>query len=484
MTGLPVGDGVNRRFDFSEPLPQLQDVSAVHFVAIGGSGMSGIAALFASAGITVTGSDRAASGSVERLRAAGVPVVIGQDARNIAALPAQTLVVVSTAIAEANPELSAARARGMRVLHRAQALAVLSRGRRAVAVAGANGKTTTSAMAVVALRSAGVDPSFAIGSDIAGIGANSGVGTGDPFVVEADESDGSFVVYRPDVAVVTNIRDDHLDFYGTRERLRAAYDAFADSIPTGGLLVACADDEGSSALARAHSQRLRVLTYGRDVGADLRLHDEHADGMSWSAQLDFPAGQVHELRLAVPGAHNLLNAAGVALAVTAGCDLTPAAAVAGLAAFAGTSRRFESRGTAAGVRVVDDYAHNPDKVEAVVRTGLALRGAGRLIVLFQPHLYSRTLNALEQFAAALALADGVFVMDIFAAREEPVPGVTGAVLSDRVPGAHYVATAEAAVDAVVAAARTGDLVITVGAGDITTLGTRILDHLSARSPSS
>lgn len=484
MREQPVGDGINRRFDFAEPLPRLLDVSAVHFIAIGGSGMSGIAALFASAGVTVTGSDRVASASVARLRAAGASVTIGQDARNVAALPVQTLVVVSTAIAETNPELSAARARGMRVLHRAQALAVLSRGRRAIAVAGANGKTTTSAMAVVALRSAGVDPSFAIGSDIAGIGANSGAGTGEQFVVEADESDGSFVVYHPDVAVVTNIREDHLDFYGTQERLRAAYDGFADSIPTGGVLVACADDEGSSALARAHSQRLQVLTYGRTVGADLRLRDEHADGMTWSAQLDFPSGEALELKLAVPGAHNLLNAAGVAVAITAGCDVTPAAAVDGLAAFAGTSRRFESRGVAGGVRVVDDYAHNPDKVEAVVRTGLALRGDGRLIVLFQPHLYSRTLNFVEQFAAALRLADVVFVMDVFAAREEPVPGVTGAVLSVRIPAAEYVPTAETAVQAVAAAARPGDLILTVGAGDVTSLGARILARLSVESPSS
>ena len=484
MAELPAGNGVNRRFDFAEPLPSLHDVQSVHFIAIGGSGMSGIAALFRAAGVTVTGSDRSRSAAVERLQAAGVPVVIGQRADNVAGLPPETLVVVSTAIAEANPELGAARARGLRILHRAQALAVLSHGRRGVAVAGANGKTTTSGMAVVALRSAGVDPSFAIGSDIAGIGANSGVGTGEPFVVEADESDGSFVVYRPDVAVVTNIRDDHLDFYGTRERLHAAYDAFADSMPGGGILVACADDEGSADLARNHAHRLRTMTYGRAADADLRLYDERTEGMQWSATLDFPGGDTHELALAVPGAHNLLNAAGVALAITSGCGVSPGSAVTGLGQFRGTSRRFESRGTGGGVRVVDDYAHNPDKVEAVVRTGLALRGRGRLIVLFQPHLYSRTLNFLEQFAAALRLADQVFVMDIFAAREEPVPGVTGAVLSDRVSGARFVPTAEDAVDAVVASARAGDLVLTVGAGDVTTLGARIIDRLSAASPSS
>ncbi|UIJ33541.1 UDP-N-acetylmuramate--L-alanine ligase [Allobranchiibius sp. GilTou73] len=479
-----MADGINRRFDFAAPLPLLQDVRAVHLIAIGGSGMSGIAALFLARGVTVTGSDRAENDAVQRLRAAGVPVVIGQNADNVTGLDAGTLVVVSSAIGESNPELAAARERGLRVLHRSQALAVLTQGRRAIAVGGANGKTTTSAMAVVALRSAGAGPSFAIGSDIAGIGANSGVGDGESFVVEADESDGSFVVYRPQIAVVTNVRDDHLDFYGTSERLHAAYDDFAASTRPGGLLVACADDEGSAALARRHAARLRVLTYGRSPDADLRLSDESADGMSASALLSFPSGERVAMRLQVPGAHNLLNAAAVALALTAGCGIAPEAAVRGLADFHGTSRRFEVRGSAAGVRVVDDYAHNPDKLQAAIRTGLALRDGGRLIVLFQPHLYSRTQAFAEQFAAALRLADAAFVMDVYAAREEPVPGVTGRLLSDRVPGAVFVASGADAVDAVADAARDGDLVLTIGAGDVTALASPILQRLAERSTSS
>lgn len=479
-----MADGINRRFDFAATLPALQDVRAVHLIAIGGSGMSGIAALFLARGVTVTGSDRADSAAVQRLRDAGVTVAIGQDAANVTGLDEGTLVVVSSAIAEGNPELAAARERGLTVLHRSQALAVLTAGRRAIAVGGANGKTTTSAMAVVALRSAGADPSFAIGSDIAGIGANSGVGQGDVFVVEADESDGSFVVYRPDVAVVTNVRDDHLDFYGTSERLHAAYDDFAASIRPGGLLVACADDEGSAALARRHADRLRVLTYGRSADADLRLSDERADGMSWSARLSFPSGEQSAMRLEVPGAHNLLNAAGVALALSAGCGIAPDDVVRGLAGFRGTSRRFEVRGSAGGVRVVDDYAHNPDKLEAAIRTGLALRDGGRLIVLFQPHLYSRTQAFAEQFAAALRLADAAYVMDVYAAREDPVPGVTGRLLSDRVPGGVFVASGTDAIDAVTGAAREGDLVLTIGAGDVTALASPILQRLAERSTSS
>ena len=477
-------DGINRRFDFTAPLPVLQDVRGVHLIAIGGSGMSGIAALFLARGVMVTGSDRAESAAVERLRAAGVPVVIGQDAANVVGLDAGTVIVVSSAIAESNPELAAVRERGLRVLHRSQALAVLTAGRRAIAVAGANGKTTTSAMAVVALRAAGADPSFAIGSDIAGIGANSGVGRGDGFVVEADESDGSFVVYRPDVAIVTNVRDDHLDFYGTSARLRAGYDDFAASIRPHGLLVVCADDEGAAALAQRNADRLRVLTYGRSPSADLRLSDERADGMSGSARLTFPSGEQAALRLQVPGAHNLLNAAGVALAVSAGCDIASDEVVRGLAGFRGTSRRFEVRGSAGGVRVVDDYAHNPDKLEAAIRTGLALRDGGRLIVLFQPHLYSRTQAFAEQFAAALRLADAAYVMDVYAAREDPVPGVTGRLLSDRVQGAVFVESGADAVDAVAGAARSGDLVLTIGAGDITSLTTPILLRLEEHSTSS
>lgn len=479
MTGA-----INHRFDFSAVLPPLQDVRAVHLIAIGGSGMSGVAALFLAAGATVTGSDRAAGPSVQRLRAAGARIAIGQDAENVKGLGADTVVVVSSAIAEANPELIAARAAGLVVLHRAQALAVLTGERRTIAVAGANGKTTTSAMAVVALRSAGADPSFAIGSDIAGIGANSAVGNGDSFVVEADESDGSFVVYRPDIALVTNVRDDHLDFYGTSARLHAAYDDFAETIAAGGLLVACADDEGSATLARRHADRVQVLTYGRSSGADLRVQDEQVRGMSWRATLRFPSGEQEAMRLAVPGTHNVLNAAGVALAMSAGCGVAPGAVVRGLATFRGTARRFELRGVAGGVRVVDDYAHNPDKLHAVISTGLALRNGGRLIVLFQPHLFSRTAAFAEQFAAALRLADAAYVMDVYAAREEPVVGISGRLLSDRVPGAVYVPSAAEAIDAVVTAASAGDLVLTVGAGDITALAGPILQELDKRSPSS
>ncbi|KNX36892.1 UDP-N-acetylmuramate--L-alanine ligase [Luteipulveratus halotolerans] len=479
-----MADGVNERFDFAAPLPAIADVAAVHMIAIGGSGMSGIARLLLARDVPLSGSDNNDVPVLASLRAAGARIAVGYDPANLADVGDDAVVVISSAIREDNPELIEVRRRGLPVLHRSQALAMLMGDRTGLAVAGANGKTTTSGMAVVALRHAGADPSFAIGADIAGIGVNAAPGAGDGFVVEADESDGSFVVYHPQVAIVTNVRDDHLDFYGTSERLHAAYAEFAGTVGDGGLLVACADDDGSAALAAEHRTRGgRAVTYGRSADADLRLTDERGSGFDWSATLTFPGGSTLPLRLKVPGAHNLLNAAGVALALTAGLGLTPQQAVDGLAHFAGTSRRFEPRGEAGGVRVVDDYAHNPGKLEAVVRTGLALRENGRLVVLFQPHLYSRTAQAADGLAAALRLADQAVVMDVYGAREQPVAGVSGRLVSDQVPGAVFAQDHEAAVAAAVDAVSAGDLLLTVGAGDVTALGPRILERLSDRATS-
>lgn len=477
-----MADGVNPRFDFTAPLPDLAGVAAVHMIAVGGSGMSGIARLLLARGIALSGSDNNDVPVLAELRAAGAHITVGYFADTAGRVPDGAVVVISSAIQEDNPELAQVRQRGLSVLHRAQALGMLMGDQQGLAVAGANGKTTTSAMATVALRAVGADPSFAIGASIAGIGANAAPGAGSAFVVEADESDGSFVVYHPQVAIVTNIKDDHLDFYGTSATLHAAYRTFAETIRPGGLLVACADDEGSRALAderRAAGQR--VLTYGRADDADLRLTDDGGSSFAWSGRLHLPDGLDLTLTLNVPGAHNLLNAAGVTLALTAGLGLPAEAVVAGLSRFRGTSRRFEPRGEAGGVRVVDDYAHNPGKLEAVVRTGLALRDGGRLVVLFQPHLFSRTRDAADGLAAALRLADRAIVMDVYGAREAPVAGITGRLVSDQVPGAVFAPDHGAALHAVIAVAQPGDLVLTVGAGDVTSLGALILQQLSAQS---
>lgn len=471
--------GVNERFDFAARLPQLQQVRHAHFIAIGGSGMSGIARLMHSRGVEVSGSDNAESAAVEKLRSEGIRVTIGNRAETAQQLPDDAVVVVSSAITEANPELVAARDRGLPVLHRSQGLAIVLAGRDGLAVAGANGKTSTSGMATTALRALGRDPSFAIGAEIVGVGANSGVGTGNEFVVEADESDGSFVVYHPKVAIVTSVKDDHLDFYGDTEHLVAAYRQFALTVAPEGLLVCCADDPGSAALgAWAAEQGRRVVTYGTSVDADVQIGTLSESGWSARADLRIGGGEAHNLQLKVPGFHNLENAAGVVAALVLGLGVEPADAVASLASFRGTSRRVELKGEAGGVRVVDDYSHNQGKLAAVVRTGRQLRGEGRLVVVFQPHLYSRTRDQAVGMAAALDGADVVVLMDVYGAREQPMDGVSSDLIAEamRRPCTRT-HSAQETVDVVVATVRPGDLVVTVGAGDVTALGPQILDRL-------
>ena len=475
-------NGVNERFDFAEPLPNLPDVAHVHMIAIGGSGMSGVARLFIAAGVSLSGSDNVELPVLDELRAAGADIHVGYNAGNVEHVPDGALVVVSSAIAESNPELAAVRARGLRVLHRSQGLALLMQGTRGLAVAGANGKTTTSGMATATLVSMGVEPSFAIGANIAGLGVNAAPGKSDVFVVEADESDGSFVVYHPQVAIVTNIREDHLDFYGTVENLEAAYEKFAQTIPAEGLLVACADDQGSARLAqRRREAGARVVTYGRGADADVRIVSEQQQGLSSAASIKTAAGEQVDLTVRVPGAHNVLNACGVLAALTVGLGYDASLVAQHLSGFSGTSRRFEPRGEAAGIRVVDDYAHNPGKLEALVATANGLKGDGRSFVIFQPHLYSRTRDAAVGLGAALAQADVALVLDVYGAREQPMPGVTGQLVVDHAgPNTRFVPTADEALDVVLKEARAGDLVLTVGAGDITQLGPRILEHLTQR----
>jgi UDP-N-acetylmuramate--alanine ligase len=479
-------DPIPTRFDLAAPLPGLVELGRVHLVAIGGAGMSGVAAILLDRGVAVSGSDAKASAVLEALRERGARVYVGHDAVH---LDNVDTVVVSSAIRDDNIELAAARARGLRVLHRSQALAVTMAGSRRVAVAGASGKTTTTSMLAVALSAAGADPSFVGGGEIAQLGGSAHWGGGGVFVAEADESDGSFLVYRPEIAVVTNVQPDHLDFYGTFERVQEAYAAFAESVAPDGLLVACHDDPGSRRLAETRrAAGARVLTYGFDGGADLVVTVTATEGLG-SRSLLVQRCVEHELVLSVPGPHNVLDAAAAYLVGTAGLGVRPRAMLDGLAGFTGARRRFEVLGEAAGVTVVDDYAHNPAKVDSVVGTArsvLGRRGTGRLHVLFQPHLYSRTRDFAEDFAAALAHADTVVLLDIYGAREDPMPGVTseliGAPLRER-HGHPEVVVGPARDDAValvVDRARPGDLILTVGAGDITTLAPRILAALEGR----
>lgn len=477
-------DGIAARFDVTEPVPALEGLGRVHLIAIGGAGMSAVARVLLARGLTVSGSDRADGPALEGLRAAGATVHVGHAAAHVAG--ADT-VVVSSAITEDNVELAAAREAGLRVLHRSQALAAAMTGSRKVAVAGANGKTTTSSMLTVALVHAGAEPSFAVGAEISQLGTNAAVGRGESFVVEADESDGSFLAYGPDVAVVTNVQPDHLDFYGTPARVHEAYGAFAESITAGGLLVAGWDDPGSRELAqRMSGEGLRVATYGRRPGADLRIGPTTSQGLGTCSTLHH-LGDTHTMKLKVPGGHNVENACAALLAGTLGLGIDVDQVLAGLSTFAGARRRFEVCGEVRGVTVVDDYAHNAPKVAALVGTAAALvraGGTGKLRVIFQPHLYSRTRDFANEFALALAPADDVVVLDVYGAREAPMMGVTSALIGDplvrlaRGPRTVEVGGPMDDVAARVAArSSAGDLVLTVGAGDVTRLAGLVLDAL-------
>ena len=477
------------RFDFTAEVPAASSLGSVHFIAIGGAGMSGVARVMLAQGISVSGSDARESLVLTALAAEGAVVHIGHD---VAHLDGADTVVISSAIREDNVELVQARSRGLTVLHRSQALASVMRGSRRVAVAGANGKTTTTSMLTVALQHCGLDPSFAIGGELAKHGTNAHHGSGDIFVAEADESDGSFLVYRPEVAIVTSVQPDHLDFYGTFDAVQAAYVAFAATVSADGLLVACADDAGSRDLAEvARTTGTRVVTYGLAPDADVRLTEVGGVGLRAHAQL-VSAGQiVGRIDIGLPGRHNVLNATAALVAATEGLGQPVDRVLAGLAGFTGTRRRFEPKGEVAGVRVVDDYAHNPGKVTAVVETASGLAAPGRLIVAFQPHLYSRTRDFAAELAVALSPADIVIVMDVYAAREDALPGVSGALITDqlalldgsarRVPeSVRFVPSWSDVAPLVAELAERGDLVVTVGAGDVTMIGPEILRLLSQR----
>ncbi|MFL6099090.1 MAG: UDP-N-acetylmuramate--L-alanine ligase [Actinomycetales bacterium] len=472
--------------DLSLDIPPAELLGRVHFVGIGGAGMSGIARVFLARGLPVSGSDAKDSRTITALRAEGARIAIGHDAVNIAA--AHT-VVVSSAVRATNPEVVAARERGLLVMHRSQALVSLMQGRTRVAVAGTNGKTTTTSMLTVALQRAGADPSFAIGGELTESGTNAHHGTGPTFVAEADESDGSFVLYRPHIAVVTNVQPDHLDHYGTAEAVEQAFLEFARGIPPDGVLVACADDDGSRRLAGAAADLgIRVLTYGRSPDADvvvepLETAGAGQGGFALREPTADPAVEPAVAKLLVPGWHNVLNAAAAYTAATRGLGLDRVVVRGGLEQYTGTRRRFEPRGSAAGVRVVDDYAHNPGKVAAVLQTARSVAAGGRVVVVFQPHLFSRTRDFATDFGAALGAADEVVVMDVYAAREDPVPGVTGALVAAAVPlpadHVAFVPSWSAVADEVVARLRPGDILLTVGAGDVTLLGPEILARLES-----
>ena len=455
------------------------DLGRVHFVGIGGAGMSGIARVLLARGTTVSGSDAKDSRTTTALRALGATVHLGHDASHVD--DADT-VVVSTAIRQDNPELVAARDRGLRVLLRAEALAALMSGRRGVAVAGTHGKTTTTSMLTVAVQHCGVDPSFAIGGDLNEAASNAHHGSGELFIVEADESDGSFLAYRPYAAIVTNVEADHLDHYGDAAAVDRAFVEFVQTIDPEGFLVACADDPGARHLAAvARDAGIDVRTYGTAAEADLRLDAVTVSGSTSRYEPVLRGRRLPPVSLAVPGRHLALNS-GAALLAGIGLGLPEALLVEGLGGFTGVRRRMELKGVVGGIRVYDDYAHHPTELVAQLAAAREVAGGGRLVVAFQPHRYSRTLAFAEEFGAALGAADDVVVMEVYAAGEEPVPGATGATVASAVPLPAEHVVFEPSWTAVpghlAARAQPGDLVLTLGAGDVTAIGPEVLRLLS------
>jgi UDP-N-acetylmuramate--alanine ligase len=457
------------------PVPVAQ-LGRVHFVGIGGAGMSGIARILLARGVTVSGSDRATSAQLDELAALGAVVHVGHAAANVG--EADTVVTTPSAIRDDNPELVEARRRGIRIVHRATVLASIMLGKQGIAISGTHGKTTTTSMVTTVLRQAGADPGYVIGGVLAETGTGAHDGAGDWFVAEADESDGSFVVLSPRAAVVTCIEADHLDNYGSLDEIEKAFAAFAARVTGGGLLVACCDDPRAAALARAAAALpIQVRTYGESAAADYRVTDVLPRGMA--TRLTVTPGA--QLEIAVPGRHNALNAAAAfATAVELGF---PAEAVArGLAAYRGAGRRMEPKGEVDGVRVLDTYAHHPTELRADLTAARDVAGLGRVIAVFQPHLYSRTRIFAAEFGAALGLADEALVLDVYGAREDPEPGVTGKIVADAVPGGRgrFVPDGVSVPDVIAGLAKPGDLVLTMGAGDVTTLGPMIVAALRDR----
>ena len=453
----------------------------VHFIGVGGVGMSGIARVAFDAGMRVSGSDMKSSRYTDDLVEAGIPVFIGHDAKNVD--ENVDAVVISSAIPETNPELVRARELGIEVWHRAHMLAELGRGKKTLAACGTHGKTTTSSMLATVTDRLGLKPTFVVGGIVDAYHTNAASGEGDYYVVEADESDGSFLNLSPYVALVTNVEADHLDHYtGGIDEIRATFLKFMELVPEDGAVVVCGEDPALVELARKSGRR--AITYGFGPDCDTRISNFRACGLGSRFTLAFADGSSVDVELSCnPGAHNALNAAGVVSVVWAlGEDV--AAAAAALGSYRGVRRRFDLVGEACGVTVVDDYAHHPTEIKATLAAASML-DFNRVVVLFQPHRYSRTESLAAQFGEAFGDADAVVVMDVYAAGEAPIEGVSGKLISDAVAASGGVESVSFAPDKNATAALVasklapGDLLITMGAGDVTTFGKKIIAELSA-----
>ncbi|MGA3333765.1 MAG: UDP-N-acetylmuramate--L-alanine ligase [Terracidiphilus sp.] len=456
-----------------------------HFIGIGGIGMSGIAEILLNLGMKVSGSDLRRSAVTDRLARLGATVYEGHNAANVAGA---TVVVTSSAVNAKNPEVMEAHARKIPVIQRAEMLAELMRLKYGIAIAGMHGKTTTTSMVAAVLAAGGLDPTVVVGGRVDALGSNARLGTSQYLVAEADESDRSFLKLSPILAVVTNLDREHMDCYHDMADVERAFVEFIDRVPFYGAVTACVDNALlKGILPRA---RRRVFTYGVAPEADFRLELFDAveasaralgQGSSFSRfQVLTAAGPLGPFELQVPGRHNVLNAT-AAVAIARQLEIPPGKIAEGLAHFRGVDRRFQQRGQARGVRVVDDYGHHPTEIQATLAAAREC-GHGRIHVIFQPHRYSRTLDLLEQFSGAFRDADTVIVLPIYAASEEPIPGVTAERLVERIQGprAEFAPEFAEAIVAVAAAAREGDLILTLGAGSVSQLAPQILAALEAK----
>ena len=452
----------------------------VHFVGIAGSGMSGIARILLARKVAVSGSDNTEQSSLEKLRREGARIFIGHDRSHV---EGAEILVVSSAIASDNPEVLAARSKGVPVLGRAEALAGLLVGRRSIAVAGTHGKTTTSGMLAWALSEMGQDPSFVVGSTIRGLDSGAADGSGDTFIVEADESDGSFLRYHPYGAIITNLELDHVDNFKDLSEVREIFADFVRTVKS--FLVLCGNDPELRTLE--FPSELRTIRYGIEEEGqeefDLQLSDLHLSSGSASASVTWRGRALGTLNLSISGRHNLLNA-GAVIATLLEFGFEIESIFGALKTFQGTSRRFEIKGEVGGVTLIDDYGHHPTEIEATLamaRNYMANRG--RLVVIFQPHRFSRTAAFYKEFASALEKADFIYLMDIYGASESPMEGVDTGLIAARIQPEKvcYLPSRSELMDELLKVLSPGDLVLTLGAGDITYLGGELLERLRNRS---
>ena len=446
-----------------------------HFTGIGGIGMSGIAEVLLNLGYRISGSDLKLTPITERLAAMGATVYEGHADRNVGGANA---VVVSSAVDPHNPELEEARRLGIPIIPRGELLAELMRLKFGIAVAGSHGKTTTTSMVATILSEAGLDPTVVVGGRVGTMGSNARVGKSDFLVVEADESDGSFLKLSPILAVVTNIDREHLDHYAGIEEIRSAFCEFINKIPFYGAAILCLDDENVQQVLPSINRR--TITYGTGTQVDLAITEPDCGHFSSNFRLRLPGSDLGTFHLKLPGFHNVLNAS-AAVAVALELDVKPDRIRDALATFAGVDRRFQMRGQEAGVTVIDDYGHHPTEIRATLAAA-KLCEYGRILAIFQPHRYSRTQALMEEFARSFNQADQVLLLDIYAASEKPIEGVTAMELASRMRayghrGVRYVGTIDQAIEVVTAEALPGDLILTLGAGNVWQAGDRILERL-------